>query len=114
MTLTSDTSLGLYQILSLLGAGGMGEVYLVEDTQFDCKVAPKLLPAKFTQDSDRVRRFAPEAKAASALNHSNMITIYEIGQPGGHHSLRRQRINDYETTKSIRVWSHYAARRVVD
>jgi len=57
----------------------MGEVYLALDTRLDRKMALKLLPAEFTQEADRVRRFVQEAKAASALNHPNLITIYEIG-----------------------------------
>ena len=73
-------SLGHYQALSLIGAGGMGEVYLAEDTRLDRKVALKLLPAAFTQDPDRVRRFKQEARAASALNHPNILTIHEIGE----------------------------------
>ncbi len=69
-----------YRIVSLLGKGGMGEVYLGEDTKLGRKVAVKLLPARFTQDAQRVRRFEQEGRAASALNHPNIITIYEIGQ----------------------------------
>ncbi len=65
----------------------MGEVYLAEDTNLDRKVALKLLPAQFTQDEDRVRRFVQEAKAASALNHPNIITIYEIGETAGTHYI---------------------------
>ncbi|MBL8208377.1 MAG: serine/threonine-protein kinase [Blastocatellia bacterium] len=72
--------LGNYQILSQLGAGGMGEVYLAEDTRLKRKVALKLLPASFTQDAERVRRFEQEAQAASALNHPNILTIYDVGQ----------------------------------
>src|SRR5438105_7011002 len=67
------------QMTKKIGAGGMGEVYLAHDTRLDRKVALKLLPAEFTQDADRVRRFMQEAKAASALNHPNIITIHEIG-----------------------------------
>src|SRR5437773_9271347 len=91
MAITAGTQLDRYEILSPLGAGGMGEVYLALDTRLDRWVALKLLPAQFTQDSDRVRRFVQEAKAASALNHPNIITIHEIGQvsveAGGTHFI---------------------------
>src|SRR5262245_30782981 len=72
-----------YKIVSLLGRGGMGEVYLAEDRRLHRKVALKLLPAQFTNDSERVRRFEREAKAASATNHPNILTIYEVGQVEG-------------------------------
>ena len=77
--LAADTKLSHYRIVSKIGAGGMGEVYLAEHTRLDRKVAVKLLPAEFTRDADRVRRFMQEAKAASALNHPNIITVYDIG-----------------------------------
>jgi serine/threonine protein kinase/Tfp pilus assembly protein PilF len=69
-----------YQVLSRLGAGGMGEVYLARDLALERQVAIKVLPALFTQDADRLQRFVREAKAASALNHPNIITIHEIGK----------------------------------
>src|SRR5712691_8569671 len=75
--------LGHYHILSQLGSGGMGEVYLAEDTRLKRKVALKLLPAELTANQDRLRRFEQEAQAASALNHPNIITIHEIGQVDG-------------------------------
>jgi len=80
-------SLGHYQVLSLIGAGGMGEVYLAEDTRLRRKVALKLLPWRFTQDADRARRFEREARAASSLNHPNIITIFEVGQVDWRHFI---------------------------
>jgi len=74
------THLGRYEIRSRLGAGGMGEVYLALDTKLDRKVALKILPADLAANQSRMRRFGQEAKAASVLNHPNIITIYEIEQ----------------------------------
>ncbi|HSE98626.1 MAG TPA: protein kinase, partial [Blastocatellia bacterium] len=79
--------IGPYRIVSLLGRGGMGEVYLAEDTRLERKIALKLLPADHTRDPDRVRRFEREAKAASALNHPNILTIHEIGETDGIHYI---------------------------
>jgi serine/threonine protein kinase/tetratricopeptide (TPR) repeat protein len=78
-SLSVNTNISHYRILSQLGAGGMGEVWLAEDTRLDRKVAIKLLPAAFTRDAGRVRRFVEEAKAASALNHPNIVTVYDVG-----------------------------------
>jgi serine/threonine protein kinase len=74
------TKLGRYEIRSQLGAGGMGEVYLAQDTRLDRKVALKILPHEAAADPERMKRFVQEAKAASGLNHPNIITIYEIDQ----------------------------------
>ncbi|MGH9939257.1 MAG: serine/threonine-protein kinase, partial [Blastocatellia bacterium] len=76
-----------FETLSLLGAGAMSEVYLARDTLLDRKVALKLLPTRFTQDAARLRRFAREARAASSLNHQNIITVYEIGKDGDRHFI---------------------------
>jgi serine/threonine protein kinase/Flp pilus assembly protein TadD len=79
--------LGHYRLLSRLGAGGMGEVHLAEDTRLGRKVALKILPAEFVADADRVRRFEQEARAVSALNHPNILVIYEIGKERGVHFI---------------------------
>src|SRR5262249_3974925 len=76
-----------YEIKSLLGRGGMGEVYLAEDVTLGRPVALKMLPAQLTVDAERVRRFEQEARAASALNHPNIVTIHEIGHSGSAHFI---------------------------
>ena len=81
--LPANTTLSHYRIVSKIGAGGMGEVYLAEDTRLNRKVAVKLLPASFATDEDRVRRFEQEARATSALNHPNILTVYDIGAQDG-------------------------------
>jgi len=76
--LKKGTSVGAYDILSFISRGGMGEVYLAHDRRLGRKVALKILPRSFTKNQERLRRFEQEARSASALNHPNIITIYEI------------------------------------
>ena len=95
-----------YKVLSSLGAGGMGEVYLAEDTRLGRRIALKLLPAQFTTDAERVRRFEQEARAASALNHPNIVTIHEIGRADSSHFIATEFI-DGETLRE-----HNAGRAV--
>jgi Tol biopolymer transport system component len=80
--LSSGSRLGPYEILSPLGAGGMGEVYRARDTRLGREVAVKILPSTFSEDADRLRRFEGEARAASALNHPNILTIHDFGSEG--------------------------------
>ena len=78
--LSSGTRIGPYEILALLGAGGMGEVYRGHDPRLGREVAVKILPHEFSADPDRLRRFEQEARAAAALNHPNILAVYDIGQ----------------------------------
>ena len=103
MPLATGETISHYRIISSLGSGGMGVVYLAEDTSLGRKIALKLLPTEFTTDSDRVRRFQQEARAASALNHPNILIIHEIGQAEDRHFIAsefiagetlRQRMSD--------------------
>ena len=91
-----------YKILSKLGEGGMGEVYLAQDEKLDRTVALKILPAEFASDPARMRRFVQEAKAASALDHSNVAHIYEIGEADGISFIAMQYIEGETLDKKIK------------
>ncbi len=95
-------SISHYQVLSLLGAGGMGEVYLAQDTSLGRKVALKLLPPAFTRNQERVRRFEREARAVSALNHPNILTIYEVGIVGETHFIATEFIDGQTLRERLR------------
>src|SRR5262245_48036665 len=84
MAISRGSRLGPYEINAPVGAGGMGEVYRARDTRLGRDVAIKVLPAELSADAARLARFETEARAASALNHPNIITIHEIGQVDGH------------------------------
>src|SRR5262249_44860734 len=79
--------IGQYNVLGHIGRGGMGEVFLAQDTRLGRKVALKLLRMEVTRNEDRLRRFRQESRAASALNHPNILTIHEIGQEGSLHFM---------------------------
>ena len=98
MAVTTGTHLGRYEIRSQLGAGGMGEVYLAQDTKLDRKVALKILPAEVAANHERMRRFTQEAKAAAALNHPNIAHVYEIDEVDGLHFIAMEFI-DGETLR---------------
>ena len=102
-----------YRVGRLIGAGGMGEVYLAEDATLNRKVALKLLPARFTRDEERVRRFQREARAASALNHPNIITIYEIGHADSVHYIATEYIEG-ETLRETMAKRRLNAGEVLD
>src|SRR5262245_6475153 len=102
-----------YRIVSLLGRGGMGEVYLAEDKRLRRKVALKMLPAQFTNGFEKVRRFEREASAASATNHPNIITIHEIGQVDGAHYIVTEFI-DGQTLRQRMQAAKLSLNEVID
>ena len=101
-TLSPNSQFGRYEIRSLLGVGGMGEVYLAYDSKLRRQVAIKLLPPELTQDKDRLARFEREAYAASSLNHPNIMTIYEIGEEGRTHFIASEYIEGESLRQRMR------------
>lgn len=87
MAFVAETQIGPYKIVSLIGAGGMGEVYRARDPRLQRDVAIKVLPSSFTADPERLRRFEQEARAVAALNHPNIVSIYDIGSDNGVHYI---------------------------
>ena len=102
-----------YQILSLLGAGGMGEVYLARDPRLDRTIALKILPGDLAADLDRMQRFEREARAASALNHPNVATIYDVGESDGIHFIAMEHV-DGETIAARIGGQPLTASEVID
>jgi serine/threonine protein kinase len=111
--LAAGKELGRYEIRSKIGEGGMGEVYLAQDTQLRRSVALKILPAEFTQSQERLRRFEQEAYAASALNHPNIITIHEIGKTESAHYIVTEFI-DGESLRQLMQNGPVSVGKVLD
>src|SRR5262245_10520205 len=104
MSLPAGAKIGRYQVRSQLGVGGMGEVYLAQDTtELERLVAIKLLPAEFASDKARLRRFVQEAKAASSLNHPNILTIYEIGETDSTRFIATELVEGQTLRQQIRT-----------
>jgi serine/threonine-protein kinase len=101
MDIPPGTRLGRYEIRSKLGAGGMGDVYLAQDTQLRRPVALKILPSEFSQDRERLHRFRQEALAVAALNHPNIAHIYDIGEDEGHHFIAMEYIDGETLSEKI-------------
>ena len=106
-------TVGSFKVLSQLGRGGMGVVYLAEDSKLGRKVALKLLPEEFTRREDLVRRFALEARAASGLNHPNIVTVYEIGKTGSSEYIATEYIEG-ETLRQHFARGRMGLREVLD
>jgi len=101
MEIISGSRIAHYEIISTIGAGGMGEVYLAQDTKLGRKVAIKLLSAEFTKNEDRVRRFEREARAASILNHPNILVVHEIGEVNATHYIATEYVDGQTLRKRI-------------
>src|SRR6266540_1358823 len=113
MTLASGSRLGPYEVLSPIGAGGMGEVYRAKDPRLGREVAIKVLPASFSQDADRLRRFEQEARAAGLLNHPNVTIVYDIGSVDGSPYVV-QELLEGETLLAEVAGRRFSPRRAVD
>src|ERR1700688_3350262 len=113
MALTAGTKLGPYEIQSHLGAGGMGEVYRARDARLNREVAVKVLPAAFTNDPERLRRFEQEARAVAALNHPNIVSVYDVGTDDGVHYIVSELLEG-ETLRERIPASGMPARKAVE
>jgi Tol biopolymer transport system component len=113
MTLSAGTRLGPYEILAPLGAGGMGEVYRARDERLKREVAVKVLPASFSQDPERLRRFEAEAQAAGGLNHPNILAIHDVGTVGSAPYLVSELLEG-ETLRERLAAGALSARKAID
>jgi hypothetical protein len=113
MTLAAGTRLGPYEVLAPIGAGGMGEVYRAKDPRLGREVAIKVLPATFSQDADRLKRFEQEARAAGILNHPNITAVYDFGSHGGSPYIVTELLEG-ETLRSRLSTGSVPARKATD
>ena len=113
MALQTGVKLGPYEIVSPLGAGGMGEVYRARDSRLERDVAVKVLPASFSSDAERLRRFEQEARAVAALNHPNILAVYDIGTHEGSPYLVSELLEG-ETLRERLGGGALPARKVID
>ena len=113
LELSIGDTLSHYTVLSMLGVGGAGQVYLAEDSRLGRKVALKLFPREFTKDQLRLWRFGNEARAASALNHPNILTIYDIAEIDGKHFIAAEFV-DGETLRNRIKQKHISAAEALD
>jgi serine/threonine protein kinase len=109
MTLATGTRLGPYEIVAPIGAGGMGEVYKARDTRLEREVALKVLPAAVAIDPERLRRFEQEARATAALNHPNLLAVFDIGTDVGVSYLVSELL-DGETLRDRLKMARYASQ----
>jgi serine/threonine protein kinase/Tol biopolymer transport system component len=113
MPFAAETQLGPYKLISLIGSGGMGEVYRARDTRLQRDIALKVLPESFIADPDRLRRFEQEARAVAALNHPNIVSVHDVGNAGGVHYIVSELLEG-ETLRGRITASGMPARRAIE
>ncbi|MCM2269477.1 MAG: protein kinase [Thermoanaerobaculia bacterium] len=114
MSLEAGRQLGPYEIVAPLGAGGMGEVYRAKDSRLGREVAIKVLPAELAASADRLRRFEQEARAASALNHQNILTVFDVGTHEGKPFLVTELLVGHSLRETLSKGEKLASKRVLD
>ncbi|HEY4230225.1 MAG TPA: serine/threonine-protein kinase, partial [Thermoanaerobaculia bacterium] len=114
MTLSAGTKLGPYEILAPLGAGGMGEVYRAKDPRLGREVAIKVLPASFSQDPDRLKRFEQEARAAGVLNHPGITAVYDFGTAADQSPYIVTELLEGETLRNRLLTGALPVRKAID
>jgi len=114
LTLSPNTTLAHYTIVGKIGEGGMGEVYRAHDTRLDREVAIKIMPPNFATDPDRLKRFEQEARATSALNHPNILTVYDIGTQDGSPYIVSELLQGEELREQLNHGSILSQRKAID